>query len=84
MSAARKPSARTLGAALAILSFIALWAVLVASLSRFVGRWPILVQAPFYLVMGIAWIFPLRPIVRWSQIGSWRRARHNGEDRPAP
>lgn len=65
------PSARKLVGALLIVSFIVLWAVLVASLARFVGRWPILVQAPFYLVMGIAWIFPLKPLVRWSQTGAW-------------
>ena len=67
-----EPSGRKLAGILAIMLFIVIWAVLVASLSRFVGRWPILVQAPFYLVMGIAWIFPLRPIIRWSQTGSFR------------
>ena len=64
------PSARKLVAALGIVAFIVLWAVLVASLSRFVGNWPILVQAPFYLVMGIVWIFPLKPLIRWSQTGA--------------
>lgn len=68
-----QPSGRKLAGILLILLFIVFWTVLVASLSRFVGRWPILVQAPFYLVMGIAWIFPLRPIIRWSQTGSFRR-----------
>jgi hypothetical protein len=66
------PSARKLVAALLIVSFIVLWAALVASLARFIGSWPILVQAPFYLVMGIIWIFPLKPLVRWSQTGAWR------------
>ena len=60
----------------AILSFIVLWAVLVASLARFVGRWPILVQAPFYLVMGIIWIFPLKPLIRWAQTGTWGDRRN--------
>jgi hypothetical protein len=67
-----QPSPRKLAGTAAILLFIVIWAVLVASLSRFVGRWPILVQAPFYLVMGIIWVFPLRPIIRWSQTGSFR------------
>lgn len=61
------PSWRTgVGIAL-ILLLIALWAVLVASLAPFVSRWPVLVQAAFYLTMGIAWIVPLRPLIRWSQ-----------------
>jgi hypothetical protein len=62
-----RPSWRT-GAGIAlILLLIALWAALVASLAPFVSRWPVLVQAAFYLVMGIAWILPLKPLIRWSQ-----------------
>ena len=56
----------------AILLLIVVWAVLVASLSPIVGRWPVLVQALFYLIMGIAWIIPLGPLLRWSQTGRWR------------
>ena len=55
-----------------ILLLIVLWAAFVASLARIVGRWPILVQAPFYLVMGIIWIIPLKPLVRWIETGSFR------------
>ncbi|MES2137942.1 MAG: DUF2842 domain-containing protein, partial [Pseudomonadota bacterium] len=41
-----------------------------------------LVQAPFYLVMGIAWILPLKPLVRWIETGSWRR--HTGRSDSDP
>ena len=51
---------------------IALWAAFVASLAHFVGQWPVLVQAPFYLIVGIAWIIPLKPLIRWIQTGSFR------------
>jgi predicted membrane channel-forming protein YqfA (hemolysin III family) len=67
-----EPSARKLAGIAAILLVIAVWAALVASLAPFVGRWPVLVQAPFYLIMGTAWIIPLKPLVRWSQSGYWR------------
>lgn len=50
-----------------ILLLILIWAALVASLSQWVGRWPVIVQAAFYLIMGIAWIIPLKPLIRWSQ-----------------
>ena len=63
----------------AILLLIVLWAVIVASFSSVVGRWPVLVQALFYLIAGIAWIAPLRPLLRWSQTGQWRD-RPNGRD----
>ena len=56
----------------AILLLILLWAVLIATFASVVGRWPVLVQALFYLIMGIAWIAPLKPLLRWSQTGRWR------------
>jgi hypothetical protein len=59
----------------AILLLILFWAVLVATFSPAVGRWPVLVQALFYLIMGIAWIAPLKPLLRWSQTGRWRDSR---------
>jgi hypothetical protein len=55
-----------------ILLLIVIWATFVASLAQVVGRWPILVQAPFYLFMGIAWIIPLKPLLRWIETGSFR------------
>jgi len=67
-----KPSGRK-GAGIAlIVLLIALWAALVASLAPLVGQWPILVQAPFYLFVGIVWIIPLKPLIRWMETGSFR------------
>ena len=63
----------------AIVLLILLWAVIIASFSGLVGQWPILVQALFYLIMGIAWIVPLKPLLRWSQTGHWRPGA-NGRD----
>ena len=63
------PSARKLAGIALILLLIIGWATFVASLAPFVGRWPVLIQAPFYLIMGIAWIIPLKPLVRWMQNG---------------
>jgi predicted membrane channel-forming protein YqfA (hemolysin III family) len=58
-----------------ILLLIAVWAAFVASLAHVVGRWPILVQAPFYLFMGLVWIVPLKPLIRWIETGRWRAPR---------
>ena len=49
---APQPSGRKLAGIALILLLIAVWAAFVASLAPFVGRWPVLVQAPFYLVHG--------------------------------
>jgi hypothetical protein len=67
-----EPSSRTLAGIGLILLLIGVWAAFVASLARIVGHWPILVQAAFYLAMGIVWIIPLKPLVRWIQTGSLR------------
>ena len=68
-----EPSKRKLAGIAAILLLIIVWAVLVATFAGTVGRLPVLVQALFYLVMGIAWIAPLGPLLRWTETGSWRR-----------
>jgi hypothetical protein len=73
-----EPSSRKLGGIVLILALIVLWAGFVAALAPFVGRWPVLVQAPFYLFMGLAWIVPLRPLLRWMETGRWTMSRHPG------
>ena len=73
MARSTSPSLRALAGIALILLLIVLWAAFVASLARLVGRWPILVQAAFYLIMGIVWIIPLKPLVRWIQTGSLPR-----------
>ena len=62
-----EPSWRKPAGIFAILALIALWAVVVASLSGTVERWPILVQTLFYLVSGLVWIVPLKPLLRWME-----------------
>ncbi len=67
------PSSRKLAGIAIILLLIGIWAALVASLAPIIGKLPILVQGAFYLVMGIVWIVPLKPLLRWSETGRWQR-----------
>lgn len=67
-----QPSSRKLVGIAAILVLIGIWASFVAGLAPFVGRWPVLAQAPFYLFMGVVWIAPLKPLLRWIETGSFR------------
>lgn len=67
-----QPSWRKPIGMLLILLLIAGWTAIVASLSPWVGSWPVLVQAVFYLVAGIVWILPLKPLLRWMELGRWR------------
>lgn len=67
-----KPSWRKPAGAFAIVLLVIVWCFAVASLSHPIGRLPILVQALLYCILGIAWILPLKPLLRWMEIGRWR------------
>lgn len=67
-----EPSWRKPAGIFGILALISAWAAIIVSLSGEVGQWPILVQAIFYLIAGIAWILPLKPLLRWMETGRFR------------
>ena len=73
------PSWRKPAGALGIVALALAWCVVVASFSRVVSRWPGWLQPAFYLVTGMIWIAPLKPVLRWMETGKWRGA--NGETR---
>lgn len=73
MSDDYQPSWRKPAGIFLILLLIAVWAILVATVSSFIEGWPALVQAPFYLLAGIAWLLPMKPLLRWMETGSLRR-----------
>lgn len=58
-----------------ILGLIALWAVLVASLSGPIGSLPMIAQVVAYVFLGLVWIWilPLRRLLAWMETGRWRR-----------
>ena len=58
----RKPAG-----AFAILALILVWTVAVVSLSSQIGRLPTIVQAIVYLIAGIVWILPLKPLLVWME-----------------
>jgi len=70
--AVNKPSWRKGAGVALILLLILLLAVFVASLSGIVGGWPVLGQALFYLVVGVIWIVPLKPLLYWMETGRFR------------
>ena len=68
-----QPSWRKPAGILLILLIIFLWTFLVASASRWIGQLPVLVQGVVYLVAGIVWILPLKPLLAWMETGKWPR-----------
>lgn len=67
-----EPSWRAPVGTFAIIAWIVFWVVLVASLSGTVGDWPVLAQALFYLVAGLAWVVPLKPVLQWIETGRFK------------
>ena len=63
------PSWRKPAGILLIIALIAGWSVLVVTVAERIGGAPVLLQALFYLVAGIAWILPLKPLLRWMETG---------------
>ena len=55
-----------------ILLLIAVWAMLVVSQAGRITALPRAVQVAVYLVAGIVWIAPLKPLLRWMELGRWR------------
>ena len=67
-----EPSWRKPAGIFAILAMIVIWAALVVSLAAFVENWPVLLQGLYYLVAGLIWIAPLKPLLRWMETGRFR------------
>ena len=55
-----------------ILLLIIVWSVIVVSASSILVGTPWPVHLIYYLVAGIVWILPLKPLLRWMETGRWR------------
>ncbi|CAN5309446.1 hypothetical protein BH09PSE3_BH09PSE3_09430 [soil metagenome] len=66
------PSWRKPAGIFMILGLITVWAVVILALSPIISAlaWPL--QAIFYAVAGVVWIMPLRPLLRWMELGRFR------------
>ncbi len=67
-----EPSWRKPAGALGIILLVLVWVVVVATFSAEISSLPVLLQLPLYLVLGILWIAPLKPLLRWMETGRWR------------
>lgn len=68
-----QPSWRKPAGMFAILALIAAIAVLVASFAEDIAKLPLAAQGLVYVVCGIVWIAPLRPLLSWMETGRFRR-----------
>lgn len=64
-----EPTLRKPLGVLAILGWIALWLAIAASLPN-PQHW--LLQLLWYATLGLIWIAPMKPALRWMETGRWR------------
>jgi predicted membrane channel-forming protein YqfA (hemolysin III family) len=77
-----EPSWRQPFGILLILLLIAGWAILVVSAAPLIADAPRWIHFIYYLVAGIVWILPLKPLLAWMETGRWRAPRDEaGEGR---
>ena len=69
------PRFRKLLGALVMIAFVLVYALVAMAVadSRPMHEAPALVQTLLYIVLGLAWVLPLMPLVRWME-GGGRRA----------
>jgi flagellar biogenesis protein FliO len=63
----RKPAGMAI-----ILIMICILAWAIGSFSSQIARLPGIIQGVVYVVAGIVWIAPLKPLLRWMETGKWR------------
>ena len=66
-----KPTLRIPLGILTLLAGLAGYVLAVAWASQWIERLPVLVQALVYLVLGVAWLLPLRRFLIWMETGRW-------------
>jgi hypothetical protein len=57
---------------LALIAGLAAYALVVARyVPELIGGWPAIAQTPVYLVLGVAWLLPLKRFLIWMETGRW-------------
>ena len=67
-----KPSWRKPAGIFLILLLIAVWAWLVVTVADWLPALPWPLRALFFIAAGLVWILPLKPLLRWIELGKWR------------
>ena len=55
-----------------ILFLILVWSIIVATLADYLQGWPWPLLLIFFILTGLIWILPLKPLIHWMETGRWR------------
>jgi hypothetical protein len=67
-----RPTWRKPAGILLILALILGWSILITVAFDLIRGLPWPVHAAYFIVAGIAWVLPLKPLLRWMESGKWR------------
>lgn len=67
-----EPSWRKPVGMFALIAYITVYALLVSALADTISSLPRALELFAYLVAGIAWVAPLKPLFLWMNTGRWR------------
>lgn len=67
-----RPTLRKPAGIFIILCLIGVLAWAIGTLDSVIGDLHVLIQSVFYLIAGVVWIAPLKPLLRWMETGKWR------------
>ena len=67
-----RPSWRKPAGIVLILLLIGAWAWLAVTVADLLPGMPWPLRALFFVTAGLVWILPLKPLLRWMELGRWR------------
>jgi len=67
-----EPTWRKPAGMIGMIVYIAIYALIISVLSDQILGAPQYVQVAFYLVAGLVWVVPLKPLFLWMNTGRWR------------
>ncbi|MCJ8190120.1 DUF2842 domain-containing protein [Sphingomicrobium aestuariivivum] len=67
-----EPKSRVAIGMVIMLAWLTAYVVVAILAFDLIAGWPALVQMPLYLVAGLAWIIPLKPLLAWMETGHQR------------
>ena len=66
------PQGRRIMGVFAIIALIGVEALIIVACANLIAPWPILAQSLFYLVAGLIWLLPMKPLLVWMNKGESR------------
>ena len=64
-----EPKSRVAIGMVIMLAWLTAYVIVAVIAFDLIATWPALIQMPLYLVAGLAWIIPLKPLLAWMETG---------------